>query len=40
MAGDSAAYERKNSPLEDVVIVSCLRTPLTKVCVVALLGSR
>lgn len=30
-AGDSAAYERKASPLEDVVIVASLRTPLTKV---------
>ncbi|MEW5311642.1 MAG: hypothetical protein WDW38_003339 [Sanguina aurantia] len=29
-AGDSAAYERKASPLEDVVIVASLRTPLTK----------
>lgn len=30
-AGDSAPYERKNASLDDVVIVSALRTPLTKV---------
>jgi acetyl-CoA acyltransferase 1 len=30
-AGDSAAYERRNVSLDDVVIVSALRTPLTKV---------
>eukprot|EP00882_Tetradesmus_deserticola_P002071 GHRQ01002219.1.p1 GENE.GHRQ01002219.1~~GHRQ01002219.1.p1 ORF type:complete len:461 (+),score=229.43 GHRQ01002219.1:155-1537(+) len=29
-AGDSAAYQRRNSSLDDVVIVSALRTPLTK----------
>lgn len=30
-AGDSAPYERRNAMLDDVVIVSALRTPLTKV---------
>lgn len=30
-AGDSAAYQRRNSTLDDVVIVAALRTPLTKV---------
>ena len=30
-AGDSAAYARRNSTLDDVVIVSALRTPITKV---------
>lgn len=30
-AGDSAAYQRRNTSLDDVVIVSALRTPLTKV---------
>jgi len=30
-AGDSAAYQRRNSSLDDVVIVAALRTPLTKV---------
>jgi hypothetical protein len=30
-AGDSAAYQRRNTNLDDVVIVSALRTPLTKV---------
>jgi hypothetical protein len=30
-AGDSAAYERRNTSLDDVVIVAALRTPLTKV---------
>ncbi|KAL6761749.1 Thiolase, N-terminal domain-containing protein [Haematococcus lacustris] len=29
-AGDSAAYERRTTPLDEVVIVSALRTPLTK----------
>lgn len=29
-AGDSAAYQRRNSTLDDVVIVASLRTPLTK----------
>eukprot|EP00879_Flechtneria_rotunda_P007670 GHRR01008043.1.p1 GENE.GHRR01008043.1~~GHRR01008043.1.p1 ORF type:complete len:322 (+),score=121.22 GHRR01008043.1:146-1111(+) len=29
-AGDSAAYQRRNSALDDVVIVAALRTPLTK----------
>jgi acetyl-CoA acyltransferase 1 len=29
-AGDSAAYERRNTSDNDVVLVSCLRTPLTK----------
>lgn len=29
-AGDSAAYERRNAALDDVVIVEALRTPLTK----------
>lgn len=29
-AGDSAAYQRRNSSLDDVVIVAALRTPLTK----------
>lgn len=29
-AGDSAAYERRNTALDDVVIVSSVRTPLTK----------
>mmetsp|Transcript_26178 Transcript_26178/g.57193 ORF Transcript_26178/g.57193 Transcript_26178/m.57193 type:complete len:462 (+) Transcript_26178:146-1531(+) len=29
-AGDSAAYERRNSAADDVVIVASLRTPLTK----------
>lgn len=29
-AGDSAAYARRNSTLDDVVIVSALRTPITK----------
>lgn len=29
-AGDSAAYQRRNSTLDDVVIVAALRTPLTK----------
>lgn len=29
-AGDSAAYQRRNVALDDVVIVSALRTPLTK----------
>ena len=29
-AGDSAAYERRASALDDVVIVSALRTPITK----------
>ncbi|WIA37193.1 hypothetical protein OEZ86_014146 [Tetradesmus obliquus] len=29
-AGDSAAYQRRNTSLDDVVIVSALRTPLTK----------
>lgn len=31
-AGDSSAYERKGSSLDDVVIVSALRTPICKVC--------
>lgn len=30
-AGDSAAYERRNTADDDVVIVASLRTPLTKV---------
>lgn len=30
-AGDSSAYQRRNSALDDVVIVAALRTPLTKV---------
>lgn len=30
-AGDSAAYQRRNSTLDDVVIVAALRTPMTKV---------
>lgn len=30
-AGDSAAYQRRNASLDDVVIVTALRTPLTKV---------
>ncbi len=30
-AGDSAAYERRASGTDDVVIVSALRTPITKV---------
>jgi hypothetical protein len=30
-AGDSAAYQRRNTSLDDVVIISALRTPLTKV---------
>lgn len=30
-AGDSAAYERRASGMDDVVIVSALRTPITKV---------
>jgi hypothetical protein len=30
-AGDSAAYQRRNTSLDDVVIVAALRTPLTKV---------
>lgn len=29
-AGDSAVYQRRNSTLDDVVIVASLRTPLTK----------
>lgn len=29
-AGDSAAYERRNSTLDDVVVVAALRTPMTK----------
>eukprot|EP00877_Chromochloris_zofingiensis_P002790 jgi/Chrzof1/12511/Cz06g36270.t1_ATO2B[v5.2] len=29
-AGDSAAYERRNATMDDVVIVSALRTPMTK----------
>ncbi|KAG2490550.1 hypothetical protein HYH03_010944 [Edaphochlamys debaryana] len=29
-AGDSAAYERRNTACDDVVIVAALRTPLTK----------
>lgn len=29
-AGDSSAYERKGSSLDDVVIVSALRTPICK----------
>lgn len=34
-AGDSAAYQRRNSSLDDVVIVAARRTPLTKVGTVA-----
>lgn len=30
-AGDSAAYQRRNTSLDDVVIVAAVRTPLTKV---------
>ena len=30
-AGDAAGYERRNSAADDVVIVSALRTPVTKV---------
>ena len=30
-AGDSAAYERRASDMSDVVVVSALRTPITKV---------
>lgn len=31
-AGDSAAYERRGAASDDIVIVSALRTPITKVC--------
>ena len=31
LAGDSAAYERRASNLDDVVIISALRTPMCKV---------
>ena len=31
LAGDSAAYERRASSLDDVVVVSALRTPMCKV---------
>ena len=31
LAGDSAAYERRASHLDDVVIISALRTPMCKV---------
>lgn len=30
-AGDSAAYERRSSSADDVVIVSALRTPICRV---------
>jgi hypothetical protein len=30
-AGDTAPYERRASPMDDVVIVAAVRTPLTKV---------
>lgn len=31
LAGDSAAYERRASSLDDVVVVSALRSPMCKV---------
>lgn len=31
LAGDSAAYERRASGLDDVVVISALRTPMCKV---------
>lgn len=31
LAGDSAAYERRASGMDDVVIISALRTPMCKV---------
>lgn len=39
-AGDSAAYARRNSTLDDVVIVSALRTPITKVRYLWVLSER
>ena len=35
LAGDSAAYERRASGLDDVVVISALRTPMCKVSKVA-----
>lgn len=31
-AGDSAAYERRGAASDDIVVVSALRTPITKAC--------
>lgn len=39
LAGDSAAYERRASNLDDVVIISALRTPMCKVRLAMLLTS-
>lgn len=38
-AGDSAAYERRGPALDDIVIVSALRTPITKVAALAIASS-